>query len=156
MVPLLAGGELLVNLLRGPLTKVVESYVSDLELRRKIEADLEQALLAAAVKGQELGAGIVSEEIRSEHLLTWAWRPVLMLTFTSFLLVTGMVLPIADMIAGHVLPYEPRWASLPPGFWDFLSIGMGGYIGGRTLEKVAGQVFQASGRAGAKPKKSLL
>ena len=29
---------------------------------------------------------------------------------------------------------------LPQGFWDFLAIGMGGYIGGRSLEKVAGAV----------------
>jgi hypothetical protein len=32
---------------------------------------------------------------------------------------------------------------LPQGFWDFLAIGMGGYIGGRSLEKVAGAVSAA-------------
>lgn len=142
MIPLIAGGGLLVSLLKAPLMKIVEGHVADLAVRRQIEADIEQALVGAAAKGQELGAGIVSEETRSEHLMTWAWRPLLMLTLTSFLVFTGLLLPIADMIAGHILTYEPRWAALPPGFWDFLSIGMGGYIGGRTLEKVASQVFQ--------------
>ncbi len=148
MLPILAGGQVLVGLLKAPLMKIVDSYVADLELRRKIEADLEQTLISAGLKEQELGAGIVLEETRSEHLLTWAWRPVLMLTLTAFLVLTGVLLPLADMAAGHALAYNPRWAALPPGFWDFLSIGMGGYIGGRTVEKVATQVLQSRGRRG--------
>ena len=44
---------------------------------------------------------------------------------------------LADLIAGYRVPFEPRWQSLPEGFWQFLAVGAGGYIGGRSLEKVA-------------------
>ena len=47
---------------------------------------------------------------------------------------------MADVIAGREIPFEPRWQLLPAGFWDFLTIGMGGYIGGRSLEKVTGLI----------------
>ncbi len=39
---------------------------------------------------------------------------------------------------GNVLiPFNPRWQTLPDGFWDFLGIGVGGYVGGRSIEKAA-------------------
>jgi len=144
MLPLLVGAELVSSLLRGPLGKILEAYVGDLELRRKLQAEIETALVGAMSRSSELGAGIVAQEVRSEHLVTWSWRPVLMLVLTGFLILTGFVLPIADMISGHMVRFQPRWSALPPGFWDFLTIGMGGYIGGRSLEKIAGQVFGAT------------
>ena len=61
----------------------------------------------------------------------------------------GLILPGLDLIAGGTVRFDPRWTILPPQFWDFLSVGMGGYIGGRSLEKVAGLVFPE--RAGARP-----
>ena len=55
-------------------------------------------------------------------------------------------MPLADVIAGRPIPFAPRWQMLPQGFWDFLAVGMGGYIGGRSLEKVAGAVTAAAER----------
>jgi hypothetical protein len=62
----------------------------------------------------------------------------------GFLIVAGLLLPLADLIAGHRLPFEPRWQILPEAFWEFLSIGMGGYIGGRSLEKIATHMIAGS------------
>jgi hypothetical protein len=89
-------------------------------------------------------------EIKSEHWLTRSWRPLLMLMLMGFLLIVGLLLPLAELVAGAPLKFEPRWQLLPPGFWEFLGIGVGGYIGGRSLEKVAGLVFPAvtAARAG--------
>jgi hypothetical protein len=58
----------------------------------------------------------------------------------AFLVLTGLVLPLGDLFIGHVIPFNPHWQAIPPAFWEFLTIGMGGYIGGRSLEKIAGQV----------------
>lgn len=91
-------------------------------------------------RGAELGAGVVMAEVQSEHWLSRSWRPLLMLLLMGFLVLAGFVLPLADAIAGRTLPFAPRWQALPQGFWDFLAVGMGGYIGGRSLEKVAGAV----------------
>lgn len=136
--------QLAAGLFNGPVTRVLDAYVTDLELRRKLAAELEQQSLAFLTKSAELGAGIVLAEVQSEHWLTRSWRPVLMVLLMAFLLLAGLILPLADLVAGRTLPFEPRWQLLPSGFWDFLSIGMGGYIGGRSLEKVAGMVMPQS------------
>ena len=69
-----------------------------------------------------------------------AW-PLLMLMLMGFLLWVGIILPLADLAAGSPVAYKPRWSELPAGFWDFLGIGVGGYIGGCTKEKIASQVI---------------
>ena len=144
MLPLLPIVGMVMGLIKGPLTRVLESYVSDLELRRKLQAELETQFLAQLGKSEELAAGIVLAEINSEHWLTRSWRPLLMLLLMGFLVLVGAILPLADLIAGHPIRFEPRWSALPPELWNFLLVGMGGYVGGRSLEKVAGMVMGSS------------
>ena len=141
VLPLALVAQIAGGLVQGPLNKVLDAYISDTELRRKLAAELETQFMTHLSKSNELGAGIVLAETQSEHWLTRSWRPILMLILVGFLVVVGLLLPLADMIAGREIPFEPRWQLLPAGFWDFLSVGMGGYIGGRSLEKVAGLVF---------------
>jgi hypothetical protein len=138
-------------LVKGPLSSILDRYVGDLELRRKLKAELEQELVAGLTKETEQAASVIIAETRSEDWLTRNWRPVLMLSLLGLLMVVGVLVPFAELLAGHPIPYQPRWQALPPEFWNFLSIGMGGYIGGRSLEKVAREVF--GGRAVAPPKR---
>jgi hypothetical protein len=129
------------NLMSGPLNKVLDSYVKDLELRRKLQAELESSLVTHLGKSLELEQGVVLAEIKSENWLTANWRPILMCVFMGFLIFVGLVLPMADLAVGRSIPYNPRWTALPEGFWQFLSVGVGGYIGGRSLEKIAQQAI---------------
>ena len=130
-------------LIKGPLSAIIDAYVADIELRRKLKADLEASLLDHLSKSEELQQTIVLAEIKSDNWLTANWRPILMLVLMGFLVLVGLVIPTLDWIAGHPIPYQPRWNDLPSGFWDFLTVGVGGYIGGRSLEKISGQVFGA-------------
>jgi hypothetical protein len=129
------------GLMSGPVAKVLDAVIKDQELRRTLESELQGKLAAHLGKTQELEQAIVLAEIKSEHWLTRSWRPGLMLVLTGFLVLVGLVLPLLDALTGVPVPFNPRWNALPPQFWDFLSVGVGGYIGGRTLEKVAGQVI---------------
>jgi hypothetical protein len=132
---------LVTGLMNGPVNKVLDAVVKDQELRRKLQADLEVKLTEHLGKTQELEQAIVLAEIKSEHWLSRSWRPILMLTLLWFVVFVGLILPFLDFVMGAPVNFNPRWQALPPQFWDFLSIGVGGYIGGRTLEKVAGQVL---------------
>ena len=144
-LPLGMIAQLAAGLVQGPLNKVLDAYISDVELRRKLAAELEQQFMSHLTKTSELGTSVALAEVQSEHWLTRSWRPILMLILVGFLVVVGFLIPIVDLVAGQPIRFEPRWHLLPAGFWDFLSIGMGGYIGGRSLEKVAGLVFPAAG-----------
>ncbi|MFN0192652.1 MAG: 3TM-type holin [Aestuariivirga sp.] len=138
-------------LVKGPLSTILDRYVGDLELRRKLKAELEQELVTGLSKEAEQAASVIIAETKSEDWLTRNWRPVLMLSLLGLLMVVGIVIPSLELLAGHPIAYQPRWQALPPEFWSFLSIGMGGYIGGRSLEKVAREVFGA--RAPLSPKR---
>jgi Holin of 3TMs, for gene-transfer release len=132
---------MVTGLMNGPVTKALDAFVKDQELRRKLESELQTKLTDHLGKTQELEQAIILAEIKSEHWLTRSWRPLLMLTLLGFIIFVGLVLPLLDWIVGTPVNFNPRWQALPREFWDFLSIGVGGYIGGRTLEKVAGQVI---------------
>lgn len=146
MIPAAMAAQLALGFVQGPVAKILEAYVSDLTLRRKLAAEIEAQTLGYFTRTVELGAEVVLAETNSEHWLSRSWRPMLMLLLMGFLLLAGLILPLADMIAGQRIAFEPRWQMLPGGFWDFLAVGMGGYIGGRSLEKVAGAVTGAAAR----------
>ena len=148
VVPAGIAAQLALGLVQGPVTKILEAYVSDLELRRKLAAEIEKQAMSYAARNAELGAGVVMAEIKSEHWLSRSWRPLLMLLLMGFLVLVGLVLPLADLVAGRTIPFAPRWQALPQGFWDFLAVGMGGYIGARSLEKVADAVSNRVTRPG--------
>jgi hypothetical protein len=81
---------------------------------------------------------------RHETWLTRSWRPLLMLSLMGCVVFAGFLLPLAELLLGHRLRFEPRWDLIPPDLWSLLTIGMSGYIGGRTAEKIMGMI---SGRS---------
>lgn len=141
MLPVSMITGLVTGLVNGPLSKALDGYIKDVELRRKLEAELSQLLMTHMGKALEQEAQVVLAEVKSEHWLTRSWRPILMLTLLGIVVFFGLVLPVMDGLAGRPVPFSPRWNEIPAPLWDFLMIGTGGYIGGRSLEKIATQVL---------------
>ena len=73
-------------------------------------------------------ARIIEAEAKSEHFLTSAWRPIVMLMF-----------------AGLVVFDQFGWLTfrLADEAWTLLQLGLGGYVVGRSAEKVATTVTAA-------------
>lgn len=72
-----------------------------------------------ALKGQQ---AIVQAEAQSEHWLTANWRPITMLTF--------LVLAVGDTFGVFATPLRDE-------AWTLLQLGLGGYVVGRSGEKIA-------------------
>jgi len=70
-------------------------------------------------------AEIVSAEAKSEHWITATWRPITMLTFLA-------------LAVGDALGWLPN--PLRDEAWTLLQLGLGGYVVGRSAEKVIQQV----------------
>ncbi len=70
------------------------------------------------LKGQQ---AIVAAEAQSEHWIAAAWRPITMLTF--------LALVVLDSVG--ILP-----SPLNAEAWTLLKIGLGGYVVGRSGEKI--------------------
>lgn len=75
-------------------------------------------------------AEIVNSEAKSEHWLTATWRPITMLTF--------LCLAVGDSL--NLLPNPLRDEA-----WELLTLGLGGYVLGRSAEKLAGTFKGAKG-----------
>lgn len=77
-------------------------------------------------------AGIIQTEAASSHWLAANWRPLLMLTFGGMIVARFM---------GWTAPNvsEMEYIAL----WDLMKLGIGGYIGGRTIEKIGPGLIDA-------------
>ena len=71
------------------------------------------------IKGQQ---AIVTSEAQSEHFLVAAWRPITMLTF--------LTLAVGDSLGLLATPLRDE-------AWVLLQLGLGGYVVGRSGEKIA-------------------
>ena len=96
-----------------------------LKRKKQIEADL----VAAIARQEEALSQSQSSIIQAEAQGNWlqrSWRPIIMLVFATIVLIgTFFDLPILSDTSR---------------FWDLLEIGIGGYVIGRSAEKITGRL----------------
>lgn len=85
-------------------------------------------------------AQIVTAEAQSESWLSRNWRPLMMVTFMA--LVVNKWLGLSILLG---LPVVYVSEQVENQLWLIIQIGIGGYVGGRTLEKIAPSIASAIG-----------
>ena len=98
----------------------------------KAQAELNNALLANAAAIEQAAAGIIADEAKSEHWLAASWRPLVMLTFTALIVARWLGYSAPGISEAEVLK-----------LWDIVQLGLGGYVIGRSAEKIVPQLAQA-------------
>lgn len=129
----------ILGLINGPVFSIIDKLVPDAALKERLKAQISQKLLENSEKLAAAQRDVLVAEI-SGSKLTRSWRPVLMYVIMLFLLVYGLLLPLLDLASDHEVAFHPRWHEVPDGLWNLLSLGLGGYIGGRSVEKIAHSV----------------
>ena len=111
-----------------PVTNVVDAvsrFVDRLTLpareKKQLETDLQKLIQEIERDLVQARASIVVEETRGNWLQR-SWRPLVMLTFATIVLV-------GTFINVPILSDTSR-------FWDLLEIGLGGYVVGRSGDKI--------------------
>jgi len=103
-----------------------------------IERELNMALMQNNAAIEQAAASVINAEAKSEHKITATWRPILMLTITAIVGWNFLVAPLVElamaMATGNNIPLA---IPLPKELWNLLMIGTGGYIIGRSGEKIA-------------------
>ena len=142
-IPLISG---LVNLLkpiRGIIDDVTTTSEEKLVLQnalRTIELESEKMILEhdATVKSEQ--SKIIQAEINSKSAAARLWRPHLMYLFGAIIANNYVLVPYIGMLFpdSGIVPLE-----LPPDLWGFLKLGVTGYIGARTVEKVGPAIASA-------------
>jgi hypothetical protein len=112
--------------------KLIDRLWPDPEQR----AQAQIALMELAQKGElsELveRASIIKAEAQSEHWLAATWRPVLMLTFGALIVARWLGYSAPNLSPDEVLK-----------LWDIVELGIGGYVIGRSAEKIVPSIADA-------------
>jgi hypothetical protein len=105
-------------------------------LKQKIfEAEIAMSakVLDYETRKMELQAEIIKVEGTGESWLQRNWRPMLMVTVASILANNYVLVPWLHAVGASGAPI----LELPVGLWNLLTVGVGGYIVGRTAEKTS-------------------
>lgn len=115
-----------------PMADVVDHLTVSGDDKAKLQMAVTQGQITAAgalmdYEKQLLTAqtDIITAEAKGESWLQTSWRPITMLTFLALVVVDAVGL----------LPFR-----LADQAWTLLQLGLGGYVAGRSLEKVASAV----------------
>lgn len=127
---LTAVGDILGRFIASP----DEKLKAQLELA-KVGADFQVKMAEADAEFAKSQAAVITSEVQSQSWAARNWRPVLMLTFTYIIAHNFVIAPTFHLSA----------LAIPPEMWTLLNIGIGGYIVGRSAEKIVPGVLAMKG-----------
>lgn len=117
----------------GPIVGQVASNLfpnpADELKRLELQNQLQLAVMAQAGAIEKAAGDIIKAEAESEHFLVAAWRPILMLTFGGLIVARWFGWSAPNISEEELLK-----------LWDIVQLGLGGYVIGRTAEKIVPQV----------------
>lgn len=123
----------------GPIVEkvigVVDQAVPDKDLKEKLKAEIESKLLeldySALEKEIDARAKIIVAEATGHSWLQRNWRPILMLTVVAIIANNYIIYPYLSLFTDKAVILE-----LPSELFTLMTIGVGGYIVGRSGEKI--------------------
>jgi len=120
----------------GPLAKIVggivDKAVPDKDLKEKLKHELNTQLINGDHEKLIAKSNIIKAEAESKHWLTATWRPALMWCCIVVIANNHIIAPFSNAFFGTAIEL-----SIPDQMWNLLTIGVGGYIAGRSADKVA-------------------
>lgn len=128
----------LISLVSGPLINALVKLYKDYNQKQITESqlrrDIEKTILGVFEEVSKTQADVIKAEINGENWLQRNWRPVVAISFAFIILFYGLLMPIMvgwfgwpPIRVGDVLLLE---------IIRLVTLCLGGYIGGRTLEKI--------------------
>jgi hypothetical protein len=114
------------------LGRALGNLIPDPAVKAQAEAEIAKQLLASSAELERAAGDIVLAEAKSEHFLAACWRPILMLTFGALIVARWLGYSAPGISEAEVLK-----------LWDIVQLGLGGYVIGRSAEKIAPQIADA-------------
>jgi hypothetical protein len=114
------GGSVVTDLLGG-----LDKLFTSKEEKIKAQNVIKEILVKKQIELQQLQTEIIVTEAKGNWLQR-SWRPILMLAFGFIVIYVKFLGPVFE------LPIPP----LENEFWNLLQLGIGGYVIGRTGEKM--------------------
>ena len=120
----------MLTALIGPIMAILTRIIPDPEQQAEAKSELMNIMVKAQAEEMKAKSQVVIAEAKGESWMQRNWRPVLMFTFIALIINNFILVPYMAAVG---LPIAPL--PLPTEMWTLLTIGVGGYIGGRSYEK---------------------
>lgn len=111
----------------GEIGKIIDNLFTSDEERTDAKNKIIQVLREKELELQKMQTDIIIAEAKGNWLQR-SWRPILMLSFGFIVIYTKFISQLTSQLITPVL--EPE-------FWSLLKLGIGGYVIGRSGEKIA-------------------
>ena len=112
----------------GEIGKVIDNLFTNDEERIKAKNEVFKILKEKELELQKMQTEIIVAEAQGNWLQRS--RPILMLAFGFIVIYVKFIAPLFDL----------RIPELENEFWNLLQLGIGGYVIGRSAEKIAGNI----------------
>ncbi len=109
----------------GEIGKVIDDLFTSDEERLKAKNEVFRILREKELELQKMQTEIIIAEAKGNWLQR-SWRPILMLAFGFIVIYVKFIAPLFDF----------KIPELENEFWNLLQLGIGGYVIGRTGEKM--------------------
>lgn len=116
----------LIPALAPIIGQIVSSLFPDPKEKAKAEAETIRQLLAHQADIESAAAKIINTEAASTHWLAANWRPLTMIVFVGLIVARWFGLAAPGLA-------EAEYIKL----WSIVEFGLGGYVVGRSVEKIA-------------------
>lgn len=132
MAPLLGAILPILGNIGSQIAKNIFPDPADETKRMEAERQFQLAIMAQAQAIEQAAAQIVHAEAASQHWLAANWRPLTMLTFVALIVARWFGWAAPNLAEAEYLA-----------LWDIVQLGLGGYVIGRSVEKVVPAIAEA-------------
>lgn len=128
----------LLSILIPTVGKVIDKAVPDRDMAKKLQHEISKELIANGHEIQKLQADIIKTEAGHSDKFVARWRPTLMYVAIAIIANNYLLAPYLEAMFNWSVMLD-----LPERLWDVLTIGIGGYVAGRSGEKMLGKYAEA-------------
>ncbi|WP_169697822.1 3TM-type holin [Methylophaga nitratireducenticrescens] len=116
---------LLVKPVADVVNRIVDKVAPDAGMAEKLKFEITQALIQADNQTLQQQANVIMSEATGESWLQRNWRPISMLVFVGLVVAHWLGMTAPNLSEEQVLA-----------LLDIVQVGLGGYVIGRSAEKV--------------------
>ena len=113
------------------VTDLVGQFVEDKDKANELETAIKNKLVNLEQEVVKAQRDIIVAEANSQSFIARNWRPIMMLTFVFIIANNYILFPYIQLFGGTALELK-----IPEAMWGLLKIGVGGYVVGRSGEKM--------------------
>lgn len=122
----------LITAVFPPIAKIIDQAVEDKDEANRLKTQIHSQLLDMKAEETRLATSVIIAEAQGESWLQRNWRPTLMLTIVAIVANNYLIYPYLSLFGAPATVLE-----LPEHLYTLMTTGVGGYIVGRSGEKIA-------------------